>query len=315
MKTEILAQLRQSRLFKNVDLKTLEADLGACEVVTLPENAILLQPGVVNTSIYFVISGEFVVTHDPTAIDVVAKLIPCDCIGEISFLDHKPPSTYVMATVTSKVLVCPEELMWQMLKRRTDFPFNMLELLVERFRDTSDQLKVGLARVQYFQKRSEVDALTGIYNRNWCTEVFPRQIDLCERLVQPVSLAMLDMDQFKRVNDQYGHPAGDAVLRQAATFIRDQLRATDLIARYGGEEFIVMLPGTPSHEAMDKLGAVREHIQKTPFQLPDGQSIHCTVSIGVVAWRSGLDLNTLIRLADEALYRAKHQGRNQVTLA
>jgi diguanylate cyclase (GGDEF)-like protein len=315
MKTEILAQLRQSRLFKNVDLKTLEADLGSCEIFTLPKNAILLQPGVVNTSIYFVISGEFIVTHDPTNIDVIAKLNPCDCIGEISFLDHKPPSTYVMATITSKVLVCPEDLMWRMLKRRTDFPFNMLELLVDRFRDTSDQLKDGLARVQYFQKRSEIDALTSIYNRNWCNEVFPRQIDLCERLAQPVSLAMLDMDQFKRVNDQYGHPAGDAVLRQAATFIRDQLRVTDLIARYGGEEFIVMLPGTPSHEAMDKLRAVLEHIQKTPFQLPDGRSIHCTVSIGVVAWRPGLDLNTLISLADEALYRAKHQGRNQVTLA
>jgi diguanylate cyclase (GGDEF)-like protein len=315
MDPEVLVQLQRSRLFRNFDLKSLEADLVSCQILTLPKDAVLLQPGVLNTSLYFVISGEFIVTFDPLAVDVVATLRPSDCIGEVSFLDHNPPTTYVIAAVNSRVLVCPEAHMWKMLKRETEFPFNMLELLVERFREKNELLKTGLARVRHFQVRSEIDALTGIYNRSWCDEVFPHQMDLCERLGQPVCVAMLDMDHFKQVNDHYGHPAGDAVLRKAATLIRDQLRVTDLTARYGGEEFIVMLPATPSHEVMDKLNAVREHIQNTPFELPDGRSIQCTVSIGVVAWRAGLDLHALVSLADEALYQAKHQGRNQVVLA
>jgi diguanylate cyclase (GGDEF)-like protein len=313
MKKAFFAQLRKSRLFENVDLQALEEDLGPCEILSLAKNAVLLQPGVVNTSVYFVMSGEFVVSCDPASNDVIAMLTPCDAIGEISFLDHKPPSTYVVATADASVLVCPESLMWHMLRRRPGFALNMLELLVERFRDTSDKLKDGLARARHFQKRSEIDALTGIYNRSWCNEVFPHQIDLCERLNQPVNLAMLDMDHFKRVNDEYGHPAGDAVLRQAATLIREQLRATDLIARFGGEEFIVMLPCTTTDESLDRLNAVRRHIEQTPFDLPDGQSIRCTVSIGVATWQLGQDLNALVSLADNALYQAKHKGRNQVS--
>ena len=314
MDPEVLRQLQRSRLFINVDMKQLETDIDACSVLTLAQGAVLLQPDVLNLNIYFLISGELIVTYDPVEMDAIARLKPSDCVGEVSFLDKNPPTAYVVAAVDCQVLEVPEERMWHMLKRGKDFPFNMLELLVERFREKNDLLKSGLTRMRHYQTRSEMDALTGMYNRSWCEEVFPRQIDLCARAEQSVSLAMLDMDHFKQINDYYGHVAGDSVLQQVAALIRSQLRITDLAARYGGEEFIVMLPTAAVHEVVEKLDSLRQHVQDAEFRLPDGHSIRCTVSIGVAEWRSGLDLHTLMVIADKALYRAKHNGRNQVAL-
>ena len=314
MEQEVLTQLKRSRLFHGVDIKQLQVDLDACALLPLPRGTILLKPDKPNSSIYFVITGELIVTYDPVDMDVMSRLLPSDCVGEISFMDNNAPTTYVVAAVDSTVLEVPQDRMWQMLKRVKDFPLNMLELLVERFREKNELLRGGLSLMRHYQSRSEIDALTGLYNRSWCDEVFPRQLDLCARAGQHVSLAMLDLDHFKQVNDRYGHAAGDAVLRQTAKLLRDNLRVTDLAARYGGEEFIIMLPTTPVDEVIEKLNLVRQQIQNARFDIPDGQTIACTLSVGVAEWHPGVDLHALMVSADDALYRAKNNGRNQLVL-
>ncbi len=132
---------------------------------------------------------------------------------------------------------------------------------------------------------------------------------------------MLDIDHFKRINDTWGHAAGDVVLQELASRIDVQVRASDVAARYGGEEFIILLPDTDKESAISTAERIREAVKASPYELPNGESITVTASIGIAGTspeRSGNDLKTLsdslIARADVALYRAKAAGRDQVAV-
>ncbi|ART62561.1 MASE3 domain-containing protein [Kushneria marisflavi] len=156
------------------------------------------------------------------------------------------------------------------------------------------------------------DALTGLYNRRYLNETLP---DLLENASaeSPVSLALLDLDHFKRLNDTWGHDAGDQVLVALGEILTQRLRATDLSCRYGGEEFIVVLPGASASIAMMRLNEVLEQFGLWSMEAGDDRISHLTFSAGLIeAPRQGHDMNTLIELADQALYGAKHAGRGRV---
>lgn len=157
-----------------------------------------------------------------------------------------------------------------------------------------------------------VDPLTGLANRMRLKEVFDHERARAQRAGTPLSLLMLDLDRFKRINDDYGHEAGDAVLVAFAQLLRDRLRKTDLIARFGGEEFLVALPDTDAQVAIAVAEELRGALESLaiPYQ---GKRLQLTVSIGVAEYgRDGVDLDTLSRIADERLYQAKAAGRNRV---
>ncbi|MFC0337948.1 PAS domain S-box-containing protein/diguanylate cyclase (GGDEF) domain-containing protein [Kushneria avicenniae] len=159
------------------------------------------------------------------------------------------------------------------------------------------------------------DALTGLYNRRYLNETLP---DLLENASEesPVSLALLDLDHFKRLNDTWGHDAGDQVLIALGEILTQRLRATDISCRYGGEEFIVVLPGASASIAMMRLNEVLEQFGQWSMQVGDERIAHLTFSAGLVNSPSqGHDMSALIELADQALYGAKHAGRGRVQLA
>lgn len=163
---------------------------------------------------------------------------------------------------------------------------------------------------------SVTDELTGMYNRRYFFERLEEYLRAARRHRLPLSLMMIDIDLFKRVNDNYGHPAGDRVLRTIAELIRSGLRASDISARYGGEEFIILLPYTDETEARRLAHRLLTTVSSHPFPLPP-EAGQMTISIGL----SQLDVEhpvsgeTLISRADGALYRAKRGGRNQVSVA
>lgn len=165
---------------------------------------------------------------------------------------------------------------------------------------------------------STTDGLTGLANRRRFDEVLNAEWARAKRTAQPFALVMLDVDHFKKFNDQYGHQAGDDCLKNVAGMIRAQARrAGDLAARYGGEEFALVLADTDATTARRLAEAVRHTIEAmdVPHELsPFGK---VTVSIGVAIMMPGVDMDAqgLLRAADEALYRAKHEGRNRVALA
>ncbi|HEY0957424.1 MAG TPA: GGDEF domain-containing protein [Roseateles sp.] len=161
---------------------------------------------------------------------------------------------------------------------------------------------------------SDTDFLTGLLNRRAFTEQAARLIGQARRHGWPVALIVFDLDHFKAINDQHGHPAGDAVLHAAAEIARAQVRQGELLARHGGEEFILLAVDCRSDEARQLAERLRQTLAEAPIQLPDGERLCVTASFGL-AWveaRQLVDLDALYRDADRALYRAKSEGRNRV---
>ncbi len=163
------------------------------------------------------------------------------------------------------------------------------------------------------------DVLTGIANRRYFIDRASVEIARSLRHRRPLALAMLDLDHFKRINDQYGHAGGDAVLQELVRRVRARLRREDLIGRLGGEEFAMLLPETEIEGALTALDLIRALIAESPFLLPDGRQVQVTASIGVADLKTDTgyapeDLDQLMRRADEALYAAKRGGRNRVIL-
>ena len=165
-------------------------------------------------------------------------------------------------------------------------------------------------------KISYTDHLTGLYNRRHLMEILDKEFMRAKRNRNSFSLVILDADLFKRINDKYGHQAGDSVLAVIASVFRKELRCYDTAARYGGEEFIALLPDSHASEAARVAERIRKAIESTTFA-GDKAGLRVTVSLGVAQYPSaGVDsIETLIREADKALYRAKVNGRNRVETA
>ena len=171
-------------------------------------------------------------------------------------------------------------------------------------------------RVQaQLERMARSDALTGLSNRRDFYDKAEHEIARSRRSMQVFCVLMLDVDFFKKINDEYGHAGGDDVLVQLAQLLVAQLRSIDLPARIGGEEFAVLMPGTPLAEAVTAAERLRLALQTTAVALRDGRTVHVTASVGLAQWGPGdADIEATLKRADAALYRAKAQGRNQVCI-
>ena len=197
-------------------------------------------------------------------------------------------------------------------------PFQYPELLAriragKRIVDLQKELLETNKRLELL---SITDGLTNLYNHRYFQDELGRAFDESARYGRPLSLAIVDLDFFKKVNDNYGHAVGDEVLKGVSKIFRESIRSTDLAARYGGEEFAMMMPETDLQDAIAFAEKLRTLVESTPITTQDGP-IHVTVSIGVgtVPHPNIHAAKELIVAADEALYRAKRGGRNQVQVA
>lgn len=180
---------------------------------------------------------------------------------------------------------------------------------------TDNALVVAIfARAQRARQLSEVmtkDSLTGLLQHAHIKERLSTELERSERAQQQVSVVMLDIDHFKKVNDSYGHLTGDQVITSLANLLKQQLRKTDMIGRYGGEEFLLVLPDCPLEKAFIVIDKLRESFAAFPFSF-DGKSFHCTFSAGIASGDQQLIPDEVIEQADQALYQAKTGGRNQI---
>lgn len=209
-----------------------------------------------------------------------------------------------------------------MYQNITIFPLASLTGSVEQIclviYDVTDEA-VSRKGIQTLNKQleqiSRVDGLTGLYNRGFWEEQFVLEFKRDKRSESPTSLVMLDIDHFKKVNDTYGHPAGDAVIKALAGLIKKAIRETDLAGRYGGEEFAIILPDTP----VANVEFVAERIRRLAEKLTvvhDEVEIKFTVSLGVAGFKHEYkDSTQWLDAADKALYQAKESGRNKMVLA
>lgn len=196
----------------------------------------------------------------------------------------------------------------------------LMELVDVRTRELMDKnealQRAGIERESLLRQlahQARHDMLTGIANRRAGEERLQQAVQQADASDAPLCIALLDVDRFKRINDAFGHDAGDAVLRRLAVLLGDaDFIGPHNVARYGGEEFLLLLPGHRLAGATEKLAELVARIAATKFMLDDGRGIDCTVSIGVVEWQPGMSPGQAVVQADRRLYRAKQLGRNRV---
>ena len=187
--------------------------------------------------------------------------------------------------------------------------------LVRVGRATLKFLMSGNVEAQYHEeiyRLMTIDGLTQVHNKRFFGEALEKEFARSLRYKHPFALVVFDIDHFKKVNDTYGHLAGDEVLRRVGQLVQGKVRTNDTTARIGGEEFAVLLPEVPCEGGVVLAEKLRKLIEDEVFS-HDGTSIPVTVSLGVAAWQPGLsDAESLLKAADAKLYEAKRSGRNRV---
>jgi diguanylate cyclase (GGDEF)-like protein len=197
-------------------------------------------------------------------------------------------------------------------------PFHPADLVARlrlhlRIKRLSDELR---DKNHMLARESMIDGVTGLRTRRYVTEVLAIEVLRARRYRLPLAVLMADLDHFKRVNDRFGHPTGDAVLRFVSELLRRSLRTSDVAGRFGGEEFLVILPQTDRDGAVTLAERWRQTLEEGSLHLPGGKRVRATVSVGVATFDARFERpEDLVRAADEALYTAKGAGRNRVEVA
>lgn len=185
---------------------------------------------------------------------------------------------------------------------------------VEAVKQQMQQLEGQLAAHEQYRYQATHDSLTGLWNRAAIFEILERELARAKRENRSVGLVLADVDHFKRVNDTFGHVAGDTVLKEVAGRLSASLRDYDSVGRYGGEEFLMILPGCDAENALKQADRVRACMAARPVTAEEGE-IAVTISLGVSAANDPASMGLVLRAADAALYKAKNAGRNRAALA
>lgn len=309
-KKSLLAGLE---LFQDVHPEDVQALLQRCDRRDLLAGEVLLSPASRNECVYVVLSGMLQVHIGSPDAPIIASLDVGACAGEMSIIEDRDPSAWVVAAEATHLLVIHQSILWDMVNASHAFSKNLLVVLSERVRSHNQVIADSYGNLQKFEKHATTDALTGLGNRHAMEETFPREVRRCVQGGEPVSLIMIDVDRFKEFNDRFGHIAGDRALSAVGHILRNQFRPRDQLVRFGGDEFAVLLPGIALDEAAAIADRVRDAVSASTGGKDSLIQVPVEISVGVAELRDDDVFETLLRAADEALYRAKDAGRNKVS--
>jgi diguanylate cyclase (GGDEF)-like protein len=301
-------------LFKGVLPDDVHTLLQRCDRRDLAEGELLLSPGAKNEHVFIVLSGSLNIHVGSPDTPVLATMDVGACVGEMSIIEDRDPSAFVIGAEESHLLLIHQSVLWEMVNASHEFAKNLLVVLSERVRSHNRVIADSFGELKKFERHAKTDALTGLANRHALKETFPAEIKHCIEKDQAVAMIMIDVDNFKQFNDMFGHIAGDRALSAVSKILRSQFRPRDLLVRYGGDEFAVLLPGTSKEQALAVGERVRAAVGGTTGDGSDSLiQIPIKISMGVAELNPAGTLDALIRDADAALYRAKNAGRDVVS--
>lgn len=286
--------------------------IAACRVLRLNPGDVLLEHGATNTSLYLVLDGHLAVRLSSPDSPAVADLDRGETVGELSLIDHRPVSAWVVASAPSRLLQIEEGVFWDLVASSHQFAVNLLLLLSSRLRGNNASLEHSHQLRARWERVATVDVLTELHNRRWFEESWPRLVRRFQFSRDPLSLLMVDIDHFKSFNDHFGHATGDLVLAGVAKTLSRSVRPTDTVVRIGGEELAVILPNTDLAGAMVAAERLRLAVANAQVRSPkDSLLPQVTISVGASQLRDDDSPLRVLERADAALYRAKTEGRNR----
>ena len=306
--------LEALNLFRGVDPCDVQVLLQKCSRRDIGVGETLLSPGAHNDNVYLVLSGSLDVHVGSPHTPPLARVEAGACVGEMSIIEDRDPSAYVIAAEDSHLLVVHQTILWDMVHASHAFAKNLLVVLSERVRSHNRVIADSYGELRKYERHATTDALTGLGNRHSMANTFPREILRCAGDALPVTLIMIDVDNFKEFNDRFGHIAGDHALSAVAMILKKHFRPNDILVRYGGDEFAVLLPDVGHDQALTIADRVRQRVCGDTAEAADSQiQVPIRISMGIAALNEAGTLETLIRAADAALYRAKRAGRNAIS--
>lgn len=230
---------------------------------------------------------------------------------------HSKIESYAAAISTTEDINQLNQILGDLMKDTRGMQLDMirshdeLALAHKQVKEAEEKIRQLEMELDQVSELVHEDHLTGTLNRRGMEDAFGRELSRADRLTAPMCVSLMDIDHFKRLNDTYGHDAGDEALVHLVQVTREALRPTDVIARFGGEEFVIILPDTGMDEAVKVMTRVQRHLTKN-FFMHDNQRLLITFSAGVALRGEGEGAESMISRADKALYQAKEAGRNRV---
>lgn len=289
--------------------------LAACPIRALDAGEVLLQAGQANDRMHFVLSGSLGIRLRSATSDRITTIVLGGTVGELSVVDQMPATAFVVAEEPTRVLTIDTDTFWHLITVAPAFARDVIGSLTAQVRRSTVSLVQSLDANSELEARATIDQLTNVYNRRWLTDWAERFLARVTRAgaTETLSICMVDVDHFKKFNDAYGHPAGDAVLVTVAKTMVASIRPGDYVARYGGEEFVLVLPNTKLEHARIVADRVRNAVSKCEAIGTDGNALPpVTISIGVAQAVNETKLTPLVERADALLYQAKKNGRDRV---
>lgn len=304
-------------LFDNVVDAKVNNLLASSEVRHIRQGQTIEAPEGTQSCLYIVLSGALGSTvleesGGPRQIRT-EKILPGESVGEQSVLDDTASIASLVALEDTALLIIPSSTLWRLIDEAEGVARNLLRQLSFKLRAANAQLRRREKVGEFYRRLSMVDSLTGLHNRAWLNDQLPALVAEAHAKDTPLSLIMIDLDHFKRFNDDHGHLIGDKALRAAADVLTKALRPSDFAVRYGGEELTVILPD--STLSAGRMVAQRLCERMREAVIFDDAAIpmpHITASFGVTVLHPDQQAEALIAAADAALYRAKRAGRNQI---
>lgn len=309
-----LEDLQDLFLFRHVSPESVEGVLDQCRVMTLDQDETLLVQGEMNHRIFHLLTGKMKIYLDDRESEPIAVVTPGEIVGEMSVIDRKEVSAFVVADEPCRLLVMEESSFWGLIEVSHAAACNLLTILAHRLRDSNSLVSDRTHLFRDFSLFGNVDALTGLQNRHWLDRMFSRIMTRCKMEGKPLSIIMTDIDEFKKINDGWGHLAGDSVIHGVAQVIVDHCRPTQTVTRYGGDEFIIILPDLELSRAKIVAERLRTAVMEETASFEVSPPLMLlSISLGVAEAEAGDTPETLLARADAALYRAKEGGRNRIS--
>ncbi len=310
---EDVAQMLESKLFRFVSTESIEGILQECRIRELAAGETLLEPDHANNLLYIVLSGSLNIYLRRERNEPVATLGIGETVGEMSIIDGGKISALVVAAEPCRLAAMKEELLWSMVQVSHSAACNLLTILTRRLRNANHLIEERMAMFDSYREYGSIDALSGLHNRHWFDQMLGRMLHRCHLAGKPLSLIMTDLDNFKEINDSFGHLAGDRAIHGVAQTIVSNSRPNLLAARFGGDEFVIILPEIDAARATAIAERLRLTILQATIEDHHGNPLPgLTLSVGVAEAPPGSTRDQLLAAVDAALFRAKNGGRNRV---